>query len=228
MISNTSLTIDPSLINEAINDLPNTAVDLKSILNHPTGDFFYKPWCLKPYYEGTVWEKILKTLPMNIGEARIIRLEPEKSYVTHADIDDRYHLNLQGEYCYLIDLENENMYQCKCDGRWYDMDAGLLHTASNFGNSPRIQLVVRKLLLPNVLNDPIEIEIVPNSTDQDDVRYAFDSKLSPWLNRANKRGIINNFSYKNKSVKFNIEKKLFNELVNVIPTILKMKHDYHY
>ena len=227
MLKKTTLNVDISLIEEAIKDLPTIGNDFKSILNHPTGDFFYKYWCLKPEFKGTVWDKILQKLPSNIGEARIIKLEPETCYVSHADIDDRYHLNLQGDNCYLIDIENDNMHKCVCDGQWYDMDAGLLHTAANFGNIPRIQLVVRKLLLLNSLKDPIEIEIIPNSTNQDDIRYAFDSKLSPWLNQANKSGIINNFSYKSKSVKFNLEKEFFKDLKNFIPLNLKMIHDFH-
>jgi hypothetical protein len=228
MITKTSLKVDPFLITKAIEDLSNTNLDFKSILNYPTDNFFYNFWCIKPEFNGTIWEEILKTLPSNIGEARIIRLEPETCYVSHADIDDRYHLNLQGENSFLIDIENEKMYQCKCDSKWYDMDAGILHTATNFGNFPRVQLVVRKLLLSNVLNDPIKIEIIPNSNNQDDVRYAFDSKLSPWLNRANKKGIINNFYREKKFVKFNLEKEYLKDLIDIIPSKLKMRHDLHY
>jgi hypothetical protein len=226
MLYKTSLNIELSLFDKILKNL--SKIDSKLILNFPTGRFFYDSWEIKKELKGTCWEEILNTLPIDIGEARIIKLEPETCYVSHADIDDRYHLNLQGEQCYLIDLDNKIMHQLKCDQIWYDMNAGILHTATNFGNYPRIQLVVRKLLLPNIINDPIKIKIFPNLNNHDEVRYAFDVKISPWLNQANKQGIINNFVYENTNISFNLEKKFLNEIYKIIPQSLKIEHEYHY
>ena len=49
-------------------------------INEPTGNFFYDPWKIKKEYEGTVWADILATLPISVGEARIIVLDPTKCY----------------------------------------------------------------------------------------------------------------------------------------------------
>jgi hypothetical protein len=73
----------------------------KTPLNEPTGNFFYDPWLIKDKYVGTVWEKLLASLPQPHGEARVIIMEPGSSYMAHSDIDNRWHLNIQGDYSYL-------------------------------------------------------------------------------------------------------------------------------
>jgi hypothetical protein len=140
----------------------------------------------------------------------------------HADIDDRYHLNILGEECYLIDLVKKNMYPLYQDGIWYDMNAGLLHTATNFGRRARVQLVVRKLLKNNQLLDPIKIAMSTTISNTDDARFIFDSHVSPWLNDANKLGFINNFSHSSISVNFNIEKDKLPLLKNLLPNEFKI------
>jgi hypothetical protein len=182
-------------------------------INMPTGNFFYDPWEIKPEYKGTVWEELLNPLT-NIGEARIIILNSETCYTKHADIDDRYHLNLNGDEGYLINLETLDMHHLVQDGIWYDMNAGILHTATSFGEEVRIQLVVRKLLLRNDLKDPVTISILPGGKNP---RYTFDNVLSPWLNYANKQGKINNFRGDNLNVIFDIDKEYLGELANIMP-----------
>jgi hypothetical protein len=156
--------------------------DRKMVVNEPTGNFFYDPWTVKEKYKGSVWDQLLSALPLNIGEARIIVLEPGKTYMAHADIDDRWHLNIDGTQSYLIDLTDKKMFELTADGIWYVMDAGRLHVASNFGQVLRIQLVVRKLLMRCKLTNRIKVKIEPAYV-QHDYRYTFDNFVCPWLIR---------------------------------------------
>ena len=203
MLTPTNYTVNTSLFQEAYIQLPRG--NMKTTINQPSGNFFYDPWIIKDEYKDTVWEILYSSLPVSKGEARIIILDPAHCYQIHADIDDRYHLNILGEECYLMDLVREQMYRLEQDGIWYDMDAGFLHTATNFGRRARIQLVVRKLLKKNKLRNPVEISLSTTIANTDDARFMFDNTLSPWFNEANKLGFINNFSYSPISIKFNIE-----------------------
>ena len=215
MLSKTNYTVDISVFQEACNQLP--CRDMKTTINQPTGNFFYDTWELKEEFKGTVWETLYNSLPVTKGEARIIILDPAHCYQTHADIDDRYHLNILGEACYLIDLVKEQMHGLKQDGVWYDMNAGLLHTATNFGRRARVQLVVRHLLKKNQLLEPVEITLSSTVSNTDDARFVFDNTLSPWLNKANKSGHINNFSYSPTVVNFNIEKNKLDLFKSILP-----------
>lgn len=185
---------------------------MKTTINKPTGNFFYDLWVIKEEFQNTVFEEMLKVLPNNIGEARIVVLESERCYTKHADIDDRYHLNLYGDEGYLIDLESKTMYHTIKDGFWYEMDAGILHTAVSFGEHQRIQLVVRKLLTNSNLTDPVTVSITATGENP---RYKFDNTLSSWLNKANKNNIISNFyNQGNNTVTFNVERNCLSELKN--------------
>ena len=186
--------------------------DTKITLNKPTGRFFYDPWVIKDEYKNTVWEQVLNTLPNNIGEARLITLEPGTCYYSHADVDDRYHLTLTGRKSYLVDLDNDIMHTLKNDGVWYDMDAGLMHSAVNFGDIPRTQLVVRKLL-NEVSGYPCKKIKIELNTDIHDSRYYFDAEVSYFLNRGCKHGIINSFVASNNSVEFKLHEYFVDELV---------------
>lgn len=192
---------------------------MKTTINEPTGNFFYDAWNVKPEYKGTVWEKLIKDLPDNIGEARVIVLESGTNYFIHADIDDRYHLNLQGKDAYLVDLESTIMHPLRPDGIWYTMNAGLLHSAVNFGENPRIQLVVRQLLTHADLGESITIEIKPGGTNP---RFVFDNTISPWLNKANKDKIIDNFTITNIGVKFDVKSTELDNLKKVVPETFKL------
>ena len=200
MLTPTKYTVEPNLFQEALNYLPTG--EMKTTINQPTGDFFYDPWILKDEYKGTVWETLYNSLPVIKGEARIIILDPGHCYQTHADIDDRYHLNILGDNSYLINLVQETMYPLSQDGIWYDMDASFLHTATNFGRKARVQLVIRKLLKKNKLFNPIEVSLVTSMENPNYARFLFDNTLSPWFNEANKLGFINNFkTLKRKMIK---------------------------
>lgn len=219
MLTKTNYTADTALFQNAVDQLPETG--MKTTINQPTGNFFYDSWVIKDEYKGTVWETLYNSLPVSKGEARIIILDPAQCYQIHADIDDRYHLNVLGEECYLIDLIREQMHKLEQDGIWYNMDAGFLHTAANFGRRARVQLVVRHLLRKNKLLNPVEVELTSSMKNTDDTRFVFDSTISPWLNEANKQGYINNFSYLATSVKFNIEHDKLESLKNALPTEFK-------
>jgi len=219
MLSSTDYSIDTSILKQAVaQSLHN---EFKYTINQPTGDFFYDPWVIKPELKGTIWEDILNSLPVDQGEARVIVLKPGTSYYCHSDADDRWHLNLQSDYGYLLDLDNSVMHQLQTDGVWYKMDAGRKHTAANFGHIDRIQLVVRHLLNRNKLLNPVDIKIALK-IDTPDFRYQFDSTISPWLNRANKQGSINNFKFVDSEVSFSIEKDSIESLKQILPDVFEI------
>jgi hypothetical protein len=123
--------------------------------------------------------------------------------MSHTDIDDRWHLTLQGERSYLIDLDEEQMFLTQPDGNWYEMNAGKRHVASNYGNIHRYQLVVRKLLIESEHDNLVNIKIQPVE-ELFDTRYQFDNLISPWLNTINKQGAMKDFNYENVTVTFKI------------------------
>jgi hypothetical protein len=208
MLTKLHYTVSESLLQEAADSLFD---DTRTALNQPSGSFFNDPWILKPEYKDTVWDQILATLEESKGEARLIKLEQGESYPSHADIDDRWHLSITGNHCYLIDLETNTMHPTDDRSSWYLMDAGVRHTAANFGTGSRIQLVVRKLLPNNVLKDPIQVHVTLKKVVEDR-RFLFDDTMSPWLNRAYKRGIVNNFVGEDLIASFNIEIEHLEEL----------------
>jgi hypothetical protein len=211
MIQPTNLIVSQDLIKKMSEFDSN---EMKVAINEPTGDFFYDPWRIKPEFIGTPFEAALKLLPNNVGEARIITLESGRCYFSHSDIDDRYHLNLSGDCAALINLETGQSYFLTPDGIWYDMDAGLLHSAVNFGQFERKQLIVRKLLNRNQLTVPVDFYIRAKGSN---ARFVFDNKISSWLNRANKLGIISDFETNLSKVYFKIDKQYIEELTNIIP-----------
>lgn len=214
MLLPTNFTVPINWLEEANIHLMN--IDHKLSLNEPSGDPFYDRWTVKEEFKDTIWDKLLSVLPINIGEARLIKLGPGTTYTAHADMDDRYHLNIKSNMGYLIDLNNHAMFLLCPDGIWYDMNAGLVHVAANFGNTDRIQLVVRQLLTKHTLTDPVTITInVKNKKVS--YRFIFDSSVSPWLNSANKRGVVTNFKFVNDSVTMDIERKELMNLYSVLP-----------
>jgi hypothetical protein len=114
---------------------------------------------------------------------------------------------------YLIDLDNEEMHQLSTDGIWYEMDAGRLHTATNFGRLARIQMVVRKLLVNPVLDNAVSVKITSSGYSKDDARFIFDNTLSGWLNSANKKGLIQDFKFGSNEVTFSTLHSAVNDLL---------------
>jgi hypothetical protein len=220
MLTKLNYTVPMDLLQEAINSLPSD--DFRHTINEPTGDFFYDPWTVKNEFADSIWGELLSSLPMPVGEARIIILKPGTCYQSHADIDDRYHLNLSSHYAYLVDLDSEQMYQLKNNGAWYLMDAGRLHSATNFGVHNRVQLVVRKLLSHNTLTSPVTVKVYCDTLPADRARFLFDESVSPWLNQANKNGLISSFSPTEKGVTLVVESTSIDSLIKILPKEFKL------
>lgn len=214
MLMPSNYTINNEILQEAIQSIPQ--IEFKLPLNEPTGDFFYDPWKIKPEFQGTIWEKVLNSLPEAKGEARLIELSPGTCYYAHADIDDRWHLSLQADLSFLVDINSQIMYRTEVDTIWYDFDTSEIHSAVNFSNRPRIQLVVRKLLNKNTLVESVPVTLTLKKY-RSDFRYVFDHTISPWLNTANKQGWLCNFKQTETSVEFNIEKSKMQSLAELLP-----------
>ncbi len=219
MLQSTNYTVSDEILQEAI--MQSSQDQFKVSLNQPNGDFFYDPWEIKPEFKNTVWEKILDSLPELKGEARIITLKPGNAYYSHADADDRWHLNLKSEHAFLCDIDDQQMYHLSPDGVWYQMNAGKRHSAVNFGNTDRTQIVVRQLLKSNKLSDAIPIKIVLKDSVPD-FRYHFDNTVSVWLNKANKTGIISNFKFFDNTVSFDIENAQLDSLKKIVPNLFEI------
>lgn len=210
MLTKTGIIVDT---NKIIECLPTLDIG-KHELSVPTGDFFYDPWKLKLEYEGTELETLFNRLERP-GQVRVNVLEEGRCYQQHADIDDRYHVSLDGSECYLIDLTNGQMFSTTKDHTVYEMDAGRLHSAANFGYYPRQQLVIRKLLERNQLRDPISVAL--QATPVPRLRYNFDQTFSVWFNKANKIGIITNFNKRSEThISFDVESEHLNDVRELI------------
>ena len=211
------------LIEQALSEHPVT--DEVVVLNKPTGDFFYSAWTIKDESKDTAWERILMSLTAPLGEARIITLKPGESYQSHADIDNRWHLNLTGEQSFLIDLESETMFKCQRDNSWYFMLTDRLHTACNFGSGPRMQLVVRELLRkPIDTSKLISVSIVAVNPAPD-TRYKFDNVFSTFLNSANYNYKMSEFSFTDLLVTFKLAADLKEELERIKTTDFVVTYD---
>jgi hypothetical protein len=213
MLQQTYYTVSEELMQEARLALPN--IDSRLAINQPTGKFFSDPWEIKLEFKGTVWEKILDKISEDKGEARLIKLLPGECYPSHADIDDRWHLSLTGNNSFLIDLENNIMHQTNVEGQWFLMNAGVRHTAANFGSEDRVQLVVRKLLPTPQIKNPKTVSIKLKQVIGER-RFVFDDIISPWLNKAYKLGIVDNFKGEDLEAKFTVEESYIAELRQVI------------
>jgi hypothetical protein len=218
MLTMTQYNVPPLFLKDGLDSIPSES--FRTAINKPTGNFFYDPWVISDEFKDTVWERIYNTLLVeDKGEARLIKLEPGECYQSHADIDDRYHLNLSGNNCFLINLETEKLTPLNFDGIWWEMDAGSIHTAANFGNRTRYQLVIRKLLDKVILDKPVEVSItIPKTVDQEDCRYIFDQRVSPWLNKANKLGLIQDFKYAPRNVNFKTTKENIEDIQDILPS----------
>ena len=166
----------------------------KQDINHCEGNFFYDAWQLKPEFDTPIMQNLMQQLGP-VGQAKIIVVPPGTCYQAHADVEDRYHITLQADHSYLIDLESDEMYPTLRDDWCYLMNTQRLHTAANFGYQDRCQLVIRRLLTHHQLMDPHHIHIKPMQLDQPfNQRAWFDRHILVWLNGANKRGIMDNFN----------------------------------
>ena len=217
MIKKTLFTVPLELIEEASKSIPQ--IDSKLTINKPSGRFFYDPWEIKEEFKNTVWEKLINTLPTPLGEARIIELKHGTCYMSHCDIDDRYHQNIEGQYSFLIDVDSQEMFPTVADGIWYTIDTGVRHVAANFGSISRFQLVIRKLLNTPVLNNPVKVEIRPICNNP---RFEFDDVVSPWLHKMNKLFLLDDFTILDDGVSFKVERDSLKDLDMFPPNKFKV------
>lgn len=213
MITNLLWRCPPGLIARALEEHP--IVDEVVVLNKHDGNFFYGTWTIKEEYKGTLWEEILDTLPYTVGEARIITLAPGESYQSHADIDNRWHLNLTGDQSFLIDIDEQEMYKCNQNNYWAFMRAGRIHTACNFGSIPRLQLVVREPLRKSQQPQNLISVSIVQAVPAPENHYKFDNIFSPWLNKINEEYKMADFSASATLVTFKMEAKLKDELESI-------------
>jgi len=195
-------------------------IDFKVSINECTGDFFYDEWTIKKEFEGTVWHQLLNTLPVQHGEARLIKLSPAQAYRSHSDIDDRYHLNISGERAYLVNLDTDTMHKLDDRSKWYNLDASHRHSAVNFGRTDRLQLVVRQLFSRKTVKTAGTISIVnvtlrPHGSEEK-YRYYFDDTASQWINRKIKEGVLEGFSHVGLVCSFTLEERYVNELTTLV------------
>lgn len=217
MIKTTQYFVSKTDLEQAQCSVPSMDFSDKKVsvaLNQPTNNFFYDPWEVKDEFKGTVWETILSTIPAPLGEARIIRLSHGTCYMSHCDIDDRYHLNLDGQYSFLIDIDSQEMFPTVADGKWYTINAGLRHVAANFGSVSRTQLVVRQLLTNAKLQEPASVKIMPICENP---RFEFDDIVSPWLHKMNKLNCLANFTILDNGVSFDVEQMCLPGLTSFSP-----------
>lgn len=165
-------------------------------LNSPTGNWLYDPYTIKSEWRNTPFESLLTLLEKSypIGEARLMKLTPGTCYQSHADVDDRIHLNLtSNDQSYLVDLDSKKMHQLETDNSVYYMDASVKHIAANYGCTDRIQLVVRirlpRISSPTFVKKTIEFHNLPGS-----FRYIFDNTVSQFISRKIKTGDIGFFN----------------------------------
>ena len=205
MITDLNINVDTALIQLALDNMPSD--DFRLTLNYPSGNFFYDPWIIKDEFKNTPWSQLLDMLPFELGEARIVNLAPAQAYAAHADIDNRWHLALTQQNSFLINLDNKTMHECEI-GSWHSMDAGVMHTASNFGSIGRIHLLVRQLLTNSQLKNPTTYTITADTTKSVYHRYIFDEVYSPLLNKLNVNKQLANFVKNELSVSFDTEEHI--------------------
>ena len=129
------------------------------LLNETTGQLLNGPYTTKQEFQNTPLGEVLESLG-EIGEARLLKLEPAEVYSAHTDPDDRYHLSIiTNPHCYLANLEDNTLHHLPLDGYVWDMDTSIKHSAVNLGGLPRIHLNVRKRL-PNVTDSYYRLTVV--------------------------------------------------------------------
>jgi len=148
------------------------------------GRLFNGPYQTKSEFVGTPLGNVLEALG-NVGEARLLKLKAEESYMAHCDPDDRLHMSIiTNEYCRIIDLEENQMYHLPVDGTVWSMNTGNVHVASNFGAHERIHLNIR-VLLPDVTDGWVRFTVEGGDYDW---KHIIQISITRWMNRALKEG----------------------------------------
>ena len=144
MLTKTNIQFNINPIIEQVFSLSWTEKSI--VLNETSGTLLNGPYTILPKFVNTPLGDALAKLG-NIGEARLLRLEPGETYSAHTDPDDRLHLSIiSNEFCYLANLEDNTIHTLPVDGYIWELDTSIRHSAFNLGSYVRINLNVRKLL----------------------------------------------------------------------------------
>jgi hypothetical protein len=192
------------------------------ICTDETRNKYYEPAVLLDSFKGTAVETVLNTIPDAISLLAVIIQDPGDSYPIHTDIQDRYHLNIKSKHSYFLDFEKNRLIPIETDSKLYIMDTGIYHSATNYGNERRIQLGATKMLTPKTLKNPqdIVIEFLGNEKEQN---FYFNYYIIPWMNRADKRNIVDRYVRpKNNKMFFTVEKDFLNEVENICNQYFKL------
>lgn len=96
-------------------------------------------------FRGGAIEELLGKLPFRHGRVRLMYLPPKSCLSIHADSTRRYHYAVDtSPDCYLVEMDGTKgvFHHVPADGRLYEMDARLTHTAINAGREGRIHIVI--------------------------------------------------------------------------------------
>ena len=96
-------------------------------------------------FKGGAIEQLLAKLPFRHGRVRLMRLAPKTCLSIHADSTRRYHYAVTtSPDCYLVEINGSSgvFHHIPADGRLYEMDARLQHTALNTGRQGRVHIVI--------------------------------------------------------------------------------------
>ena len=158
----------------------------RTYLNVTNGNLLSGEYQIKEELRNTPLGDLLESLG-DIGEARLLKLESGETYTAHTDPDDRLHLVIEtNPYCYIIDVDTNNMYHFPVDGNLILMDTSVTHVAVNFGGRPRIHLNIRKRL-PKFHYPGYRIKVSGGDYDWKQELYI---KLMGFLNKAIKQGTV--------------------------------------
>lgn len=160
MLKQTSIKFD---IDPIISQVKNIGYfDRSIVLNETKGNLLSGYYTIKPEYIGTPLGSVLESLG-DIGEARLLKLNPEDVYTAHTDPDDRYHLSITTTpYSYVADLDRCTLHHLPVDGYIWHMDTSIMHSAINLGGGDeRIHLNVR-VRLPGITKPCYSIKFTDN------------------------------------------------------------------
>lgn len=96
-------------------------------------------------FKGGPIEELLSKLPFRHGRVRLMRLAPKSCLSIHKDSTRRYHYAVTTTPdCYLVEMRDGTgtFHHIPADGRLYEMDARLTHTAVNAGREGRVHIVI--------------------------------------------------------------------------------------
>lgn len=94
-------------------------------------------------FRGTLFEDVLRALPVRFGRTRLMCVPPQRCYPVHSDETIRYHLAISTHpYAYIAYPSLNRLYNIPEDGHVYRMDPRVPHTAINCGPIRRFHLVI--------------------------------------------------------------------------------------